>query len=192
MESFSRTSYFLGFDGSVYDYFYGYEDLKARKVRFVGDADLRIKEDFLRIMRYFRFYGRIADSPNDHESETLKIISENAGGLERISGERIWMELKKILQGRFSGELMLSILDCRLAKYIGLPENVDTKEFKRLIQQKPEEIDYHPNTLISALLEDSEDAIKLHDRLKFSAFERDLGYYITQNRESSRDIPDLM
>lgn len=48
------NSMFLGLDGSLYDYFYGYEDLQKRRVRFVGDADTRIKEDYLRILRYFR------------------------------------------------------------------------------------------------------------------------------------------
>lgn len=103
----------------MYDYFFGYEDLKARKVRFVGDASTRIKEDYLRILRYFRFYGRISTTANNHEPGTLKTISENVSGLQRISGERIWVELKKVLMGNFSGELMLSILDCGLAKYIG-------------------------------------------------------------------------
>ena len=110
---------FLGFDGSVYDYFYGYEDLKDRRVRFVGNADRRIKEDFLRILRYFRFYGRISTTANKHDPETLKIIANNAEGLKRISGERIWVELKKVLQGNFAGELMMSIVDCGLSEYIG-------------------------------------------------------------------------
>lgn len=48
------NSMFLGLDGKLYDYFYGYEDLKSRRVMFVGDAASRIKEDFLRILRYFR------------------------------------------------------------------------------------------------------------------------------------------
>lgn len=85
---------FLGFDGSVYDYFYGYEDLMARKVRFVGNAERRIQEDYLRILRYFRFYGRIAKSAYDHEQETLNVITRNVEGLERISGERLWVEVK--------------------------------------------------------------------------------------------------
>ena len=110
---------FLGLDGSVFDYFYGYEDLLARKVRFVGNADTRIKEDYLRILRYFRFYGRISDSANNHDQDILKTITDNAAGLERISGERIWLELKKILSGNFAGELMLSLLKCGIAEYIG-------------------------------------------------------------------------
>lgn len=110
---------FLGFDGSVYDYFYGMEDLKDRRVKFVGNADKRIKEDFLRILRYFRFYGRIATLPDKHDPATLKIIADNAKGLKQISGERIWVELKKVLQGNFAGELMMNIVECGLAEYIG-------------------------------------------------------------------------
>jgi tRNA nucleotidyltransferase (CCA-adding enzyme) len=85
---------YLGFDGSVYDYFYGYEDLLGRKIRFVGDADKRIKEDYLRILRYFRFYGRIADKPDDHDDEILQVIAKNSTGLNQISGERLWVEIK--------------------------------------------------------------------------------------------------
>lgn len=85
---------FLGFDGSVYDYFTGYDDLKARKVRFVGKAEKRIQEDYLRILRYFRFYGKIAETPDDHEQETIDVITSNVDGLERISGERLWVETK--------------------------------------------------------------------------------------------------
>lgn len=110
---------FLGFDGSIYDYFYGYEDLKARKVQFVGNADTRIKEDYLRILRYFRFYGRIATSPDKHDPETLKIISSNVEGLQKVSGERIWVELKKILEGNFAGELVTTLIECGISKYIG-------------------------------------------------------------------------
>lgn len=113
------NSMFLGFDGSVYDYFYGYEDLLERRVRFVGNADRRIKEDFLRILRYFRFYGRISTVADKHDPETLKIIANNAKGLERISGERIWVELKKVLQGNFAGELMMVIVECGLSEHIG-------------------------------------------------------------------------
>lgn len=49
------NSMYLDLDGSVYDYFYGYDDLKNRRVAFVGDAATRIQEDYLRILRYFRY-----------------------------------------------------------------------------------------------------------------------------------------
>lgn len=93
--------------------------MKKRKVEFVGDPDVRIKEDYLRIMRYFRFYGKIAEEPNNHDLKTLEIIKRNAEGLENISGERIWMELKKTLQGNFAGDLLKSMLSVNIGKYMG-------------------------------------------------------------------------
>lgn len=93
--------------------------MQNRRVAFVGDADVRIKEDYLRIMRYFRFYGKIAESPDNHEEATLKIIGNNTDGLQYVSGERIWVELKKLLQGNFAGSLLKIIIDVGIGKYIG-------------------------------------------------------------------------
>ena len=55
------NSMFLGLDGVLYDYFNGSDDLKSKTVKFVGDPVQRIQEDYLRILRYFRFYGRISE-----------------------------------------------------------------------------------------------------------------------------------
>lgn len=93
--------------------------MQKRRIAFVGDANIRIKEDYLRIMRYFRFYGKLAENSDSHEVETLKIIRNNAEGLQNVSGERIWVELKKLLQGRFAGSLLKVIIDVGIGKYIG-------------------------------------------------------------------------
>lgn len=183
------NSMFLDLDGSVYDYFFGYEDLLKRRVLFVGDADTRIKEDFLRILRYFRFYGRIAEISNNHDEATLTAIKSNINGLERISGERIWMEVKKIIQGNFAGDLMMEMLNCGIGRYMGLPEKYDISEFKRLWDVKEK---LNPITILCGLLNSPEDALKLHERLKLSAFERDLAIYITTNREQSKDLNTLL
>ncbi|XP_063704001.1 CCA tRNA nucleotidyltransferase 1, mitochondrial [Culicoides brevitarsis] len=187
------NSMFLGMDGTVYDYFYGYEDLMKRKVRFVGDAATRIQEDYLRILRYFRFYGRIATSPDDHEDETLRIIKENAAGLAKISGERIWMEFKKILGGNFACELTETMLKTDLGQYIGFSEHPNIAEFKRLWSKKDEFAEnYHHMTLTASLVNSPEEAIKLHERLKFSAYERDLLYFIVANREQMSKEENLI
>jgi poly(A) polymerase len=87
-------------DGKVFDPTgQGLEDLKARKLRFVGEADMRVKEDYLRILRFFRFlawYG--GDAKVDASS--LKACRENKGGLKKLSAERVWMETKKLLSAR--------------------------------------------------------------------------------------------
>lgn len=82
--------------GQIYDYFGGVEDLRARQVRFVGDADKRIQEDYLRILRYFRFVGRMGSAPYHDQ---IVAIERNVAGLDKVSGERIWMEVQKILTG---------------------------------------------------------------------------------------------
>lgn len=183
------NSMFLGLDGSVYDYFFGYEDLLKRRVIFVGNADTRIKEDYLRILRYFRFYGRISEISNNHDEETLTAIKNNINGLEKISGERIWMEVKKIMQGNFAEDLMLEMINCGVGSYMGLPKEFDILEFKRLWNVKEK---LNPITILCGLLNSPEDALRLHARLKFSAFERDLAIYITSNREQTKDVDSLL
>lgn len=113
------NSMFLGLDGTLYDYFGGHQDLLQRRLVFVGDAGTRIQEDYLRILRYFRFYGRIAQQAECHEEKTLEAIKSNADGLLRISGERVWSELRKILEGNFAGDLMKIMLSLGIGHYIG-------------------------------------------------------------------------
>jgi len=177
------NSMFLGLDGVLYDYFLGHEDIKSRTVRFVGDPVQRIQEDYLRILRYFRFYGRISDSADSHEEDTVAAIRDNAGGMERISGERIWMEWKKILSGRFSRELTLKMIQVGLGPYIGLPEHPDTEQFSKVLtQSEQQDLDLEPMTKMAALLRSQEEVMKLHARLKLSAVERDLCLFVVTNR----------
>lgn len=185
------NSMFLGFEGNVYDYFYGYDDLKQRRVVFVGDADIRIKEDYLRIMRYFRFYGRIAERPDNHDRETLEVIRNNAEGLQNISGERIWMELKKILQGSFSGALLKTILDVGLGKHIGLPIDPNIEELDRVLI-RGRHLGLHPMSYLAALLRDMDEVTVLQRRLKFSGYDREMLYYIVEHRENKEGARPLL
>ncbi|XP_055638570.1 CCA tRNA nucleotidyltransferase 1, mitochondrial [Toxorhynchites rutilus septentrionalis] len=188
------NSMFLGFDGSVYDYFYGYDDLKKKRIAFVGDPDQRIKEDYLRILRYFRFYGRIADDENNHDKETLRIVTKNAQGLTRISGERIWQEWKHIITGNFGCDLTIRMMKCELAPHMGLPEKPNIDEFVRVfnnvISVQSERL--QPITVISALLYNPEDAITLNLRLKFTVYERELSYFLTQNRKEFESVNEIL
>lgn len=82
-------------DCLLFDYFGGRADLAAGLVRFVGDAATRLAEDYLRALRFFRFharYGRGAPDP-----AAVAAISGAVPGLARLSAERVWMELKRIL-----------------------------------------------------------------------------------------------
>ncbi|XP_022217856.2 CCA tRNA nucleotidyltransferase 1, mitochondrial [Drosophila obscura] len=178
------NSMFLSFDGTVYDYFYGYDDLQQRRVVFVGDADIRIKEDYLRILRYFRFYGRIANDAQSHDVSTLAAIKENAEGLARVSGERIWSELQKIIVGNYGPQLVLQMHRCNLIQQCGLPVEPNLKEFQRLCDALDQfEKPHYPILYMTGLIHSLEETMMLHERLKLSAFERDLALFITQQRE---------
>ena len=175
------NSMFLDLEGTVTDYFRGSEDLEKKRVAFVGSAVERIQEDYLRILRYFRFYGRIAEDPDAHEAATIEAIKENVSGMKDISGERIWMEWKKILSGRFAGDITLKMIEVGLGPHIGLPETPDTEEMKRIWQSCSEK-NLHPVTLLVSLLRNDQEMAKLHSRLKLSGFERDLGYFVIAQR----------
>lgn len=74
----------------------GVADLLAGRVRFVGDADERVREDYLRVMRLFRFHARFGRGPMD--TDAWNAASKNRFGLSaRVSKERVWDELKKML-----------------------------------------------------------------------------------------------
>ncbi|XP_037876230.1 CCA tRNA nucleotidyltransferase 1, mitochondrial isoform X2 [Bombyx mori] len=171
-----------GFDGSVYDYFYGYEDLQKRRVAFVGDPDVRVKEDYLRIMRYFRFYGRIALKPDNHEEETLRVLKNNVHGLENISGERIWGELKKILQGNFAGNLLKTMLNVGVGEYMGFPLSPNVQELDMLLK-RAHHLNLSPLSYLAALVKDLDEVTVLHSRMKFSKLERDLLYFLVEHRD---------
>ena len=82
-------------DGAVHDYFGGAADLRAGRVRFVGDPAARIAEDYLRILRFFRFHARYGHGEPDVAA--LYALRNGVPGLARLSPERVWSELKRIL-----------------------------------------------------------------------------------------------
>lgn len=84
------------------------------------------------------------------------------------------------------------MLKCGIGKYIGLPDPQNIEEFNRVMEaSKAFKDDFLPIMFMTGLLHSPEDAMKLHERLKLSAYERDLALFLTQNRESARSIDDL-
>ena len=86
----------MRFDGTIIDPFNGQNDLKDGRIRFVGNADDRIREDYLRILRWVRFHQRFANG-TPFDPETVAAVARNAEGLRKISVERIWAEMSKAL-----------------------------------------------------------------------------------------------
>ncbi|HXD46046.1 MAG TPA: CCA tRNA nucleotidyltransferase [Pseudolabrys sp.] len=82
-------------DGAIHDYTGGLADLSVRRVRFIGEAKTRIAEDFLRILRFFRFHA--AYGHGDPDRAGLAACIEGRAGLEQLSRERVRMEMLKLL-----------------------------------------------------------------------------------------------
>ena len=92
---FTINAMYLDKSGNLIDPTDGKKDLENRVVRFIGRPDERIKEDYLRILRYFRFLALFGDISPD--AEVMKTISANLDKLSVVSKERQWNELKSIL-----------------------------------------------------------------------------------------------
>ncbi len=93
---FTINSMSMTLDGELFDIFGGARDLREGRVRFVGYPDTRIKEDYLRILRWFRFTARFG---REYDVDALAAVRRQCKGLESISVERIWSEVKQIITG---------------------------------------------------------------------------------------------
>lgn len=92
---FTMNALYLDGNGVLFDPTGGYADVLAGRVRFVGDAEARIKEDALRLLRFFRFqahYGR-----SDADPVALAACARCAADLDTLSGERLWLETSRLL-----------------------------------------------------------------------------------------------
>jgi poly(A) polymerase len=152
-------------DGAIHDYFDGIADLKAGRVRFVGDPATRIAEDYLRILRFFRFhafYGVGAPDP-----AALAAIAEGTDGLARLSVERVWSELKRILAAPDPTPCIELMQDLGVLRAV-LPEATSPDHLARLVADGAP-----PDSLLrlASLLDG--DPVALALRLRLSGAERD-------------------
>ena len=92
---FTFNSIYSNLNGELFDPFNGKKDLLNGRIKFIGNPATRIKEDYLRILRYIRFF--LIYSKNNHSEEIKKIIKQNISGINIISGDRLLSELKKII-----------------------------------------------------------------------------------------------
>lgn len=104
---FTINALYLDNEGFVYDYFNSLDDLKNQQVKFIGDPWQRINEDFLRILRFFRFSSQYA---KDIDPQGLKACLENAKNLSNLSSERVKKEMFLILDS-FCSQQLLKILE---------------------------------------------------------------------------------
>jgi poly(A) polymerase len=94
---FTVNALSLDLDGNIHDYFDGLKDLKKKALRFIGKPEQRLKEDYLRLLRYFRFASVLDWKLND--KKILALCKKNAPALKKLSRERTQSELYKTLSG---------------------------------------------------------------------------------------------
>ena len=146
---FTINAIYADIDGRIFDPLNGISDLQNGKIKFIGSSEKRIQEDYLRILRYFRFF--IQYSKTDHDKDTIQSIKKNINGLNKISNERIFDELKKIL----SLNNVYNLFDNNQSKEIILNIFPEFKYYERLnkINSLDKKLkDKYDNHLILALL----------------------------------------
>ena len=97
-------------DGRLFDYCNGVADIAARRVRFIGDADTRIREDYLRVLRLFRFHAAYGEGAID--TAAIDAATRLQSGLDALSRERVHMETFKLLAARSAPQAAQAMLDC--------------------------------------------------------------------------------
>jgi tRNA nucleotidyltransferase/poly(A) polymerase len=175
---FTINALSLSADGTVHDYVGGLEDLGARRVRFIGDAEARIREDYLRILRFFRFSARFAASGLDREGLSAAIRTRD--GLERLSRERMRVELMKLLAAPRASGVVQTMGESGFLEPI-LGGIGYTKRLSRLIAIEAER-GHGPDALLRRVaflrlaalgVAIPEDADRLRDRLRLTNAEAD-------------------
>ena len=126
---FTLNSIYADIDGNLFDPFDGKKDLENGKIKFIGEADKRIKEDYLRILRYVRFF--LNYSKKKHDLSIIKIIKQNLDGFNKISPERLLDEFKKLFYSHGFVKLTKDIFCSEIIKLI-FPQFKNINIFKKL------------------------------------------------------------
>ncbi|MEI5665121.1 CCA tRNA nucleotidyltransferase [Bosea sp. CCNWLW174] len=162
----------LGLDAAdaLHDYADGLADLAARRVRFIGVAGERIAEDFLRILRFFRFHARYGVGEPDRVA--LDACIAGRAGLDGLSRERVWAELRKLLAAPNAAETLRAMAGAGLLMPVigGVPR---LSRFAAIAEEPGEGV-YPAFRLAALAVAVSEDALRLRERLRLSnsEFER--------------------
>lgn len=130
---FTMNALYADPDGTLTDYFGGVRDALAGQVRFIGDAQQRIEEDALRILRFFRFNARFSPFPLDTSGHAA--CTKNSGLIDRLSGERIQNEMWKLLAAPYAGQMLRVMAENSVLSYL-VPSLVDVDYLQGLIARE--------------------------------------------------------
>jgi poly(A) polymerase len=170
---FTINALSAGRDGTVYDYVGGLADIAARRVRFIGDADRRIAEDYLRILRFFRIHAVYGSSDHPDRYGLAACIAGRAG-LDRLSRERVRVEVLKLAVAPHAVPTLISMADAGLltrvlggVAYLGSFENMAKVEAAAGLAADP------VRRLGALAVAVAEDAERLNGRLRLANAEHE-------------------
>lgn len=159
---FTFNALYADRDGTLYDPFDGRRDLAEARVRFIGDAETRIAEDRLRVLRFFRFHAWYGRPPFDAAS--FEACRRNAGTLRGLSAERVAKELRRLLAAPDPADTIAAMVEAAILDQ-WLPECTGAAALRGLIARED-----RPDSLrrLAALLPPGTDATAIGKRLKLS------------------------
>src|ERR1700742_2709021 len=153
---FTINAMYAAADGEIFDYATGVEDIVAGKVRFMGDPRTRIAEDYLRVLRLFRFhawYGK-----GDMDAEGLRAAAEARDKLETLSAERVAKELLRLLEAGSPAPVLRVMAATGILSEL-LPGALNLPRLERLVEIDADNLfPRDPVLRLAALLPDNPDA----------------------------------
>ncbi|RLQ88351.1 CCA tRNA nucleotidyltransferase [Notoacmeibacter ruber] len=171
---FTINALYADADGTVHDFVGGLDDLDTRTIRFIGDARERIEEDYLRILRFFRFFAWYGEGRPD--ADGLRACAALKTGLDRLSAERVWSEMRKLLAAPHPRRALLWMRTASVLTTI-IPESEKWGiDLVAPLVETGEQAGWEPDALlrlIAMLPPDASRLAALAERLKLSNAERD-------------------
>jgi tRNA nucleotidyltransferase/poly(A) polymerase len=191
---FTVNGLYLGRDRTLFDYVGGLEDVHRRNIRFIGDAGERITEDYLRILRLFRFFAWYGpERVGRPDADALRAVARHKEGLSHLSAERIWKELRKLLAAPDPGKALLWMRTTGVLSIV-LPESekwgIDA--MPGLLEAEKSQ-QWTPDALLrlAAIIPLRAEAVSgLADRLKFSNADRKALLNMAETPAPSTDTSD--
>lgn len=170
---FTINALYATAEGIVVDHVGGLADIETRTLRFIGDAEQRIREDYLRILRFFRFFAWYGSGRP--EADGLRASARLKDGIAQLSAERVWAELKKLLSAPDPSRSLLWMRQSGVLNLI-LPESekwgIDS--IHGLVRTEGD-LGWQPDSLLRLMSIVPPDAVRMEDmgsRLKMSNAER--------------------
>ncbi len=144
---FTFNALYMDVDGKIYDFFNGQQDLKKGIVRFIGNAEERVKEDYLRILRMFRFYAKYGKEKL--LKDQLEVVKNLGEGLNIISGERVRSEMLKLLSSPNAKNTVEALEQMLATKILQRITNIDEADFRIKKLKNVYDFEKQPNPIVS-------------------------------------------